>query len=443
VDEQETTAVAATVATVAAVGVRLRPRFRRGAAHGHACSYLRGLLSDAERKNGWQLAEQAGYGQPRAIQRVLDRSVWDADAVRDDLRAYVVDALGDPAGVLVVDETGFLKQGTKSVGVQRQYSGTAGRIENCQVGVFLSYASAKGRAGIDRALYLPQEWTADPARCAAAGVPADITFQTKPQLARAMVERALDAGVPTAWVTADEVYGNDYAFRHALEARAQAYVVAVKRTQTVSTWPPYGPIGQARGCDLVAALPDEAWQRLSCGVGAQGERVYDWAWVPLRPALQAGWIHALLVRRHPTKLEDLAYYLVHAPDGHPADGDGARGRYALDHRRDVQTRQGAGGAGPLRGAVVAGLAPAHDAFAVGTGDPGDGSCPGQGGEPPGDERLVPLSLPELRRLIVRLAAGHPLAAVLHWSRWRRHHQAVARACHIRRRRASLGEKRSL
>ncbi len=316
-DEHETSAVAATVAAVETVGTRLRPRFRRGAAHRHACMYLRGLLSDAERKNGWQLAEQAGYQQPRAIQRVLDRSVWDADAVRDDLRAYVVDALSDPAGVLVVDETGFLKQGTKSVGVKRQYSGTAGRIENCQIGVFLGYASATGRAGIDRALYLPEEWTADPARCAAAGVPPDVRFQTKPQLALAMVDRALDAGVPAAWVTADEVYGNDSRFRGGLEARAQAYVVAVKRTQTVSTWPPYGPPGQAQAGTRVAALPPEAWQRLSCGEGAQGERVYDWACVLLRPALRAGWVHALLARRHPSRLDELAFYLVYAPQGTP------------------------------------------------------------------------------------------------------------------------------
>jgi SRSO17 transposase len=313
-DEQESRVVAATVAAVATVGTRLRPHFRRGTAHGHACAYLRGLLGDAERKNGWQLAEQAGYRQPRAIQRVLDRSVWDADAVRDDLRAFVVDALGAPDGVLVVDETGFLKQGTKSVGVKRQYSGTAGRIENCQIGVFLGYASAHGRAGIDRALYLPQEWAADPARRTTAGVPPHVSFQTKPHLALTMLERALDAGVPAAWVTADEVYGNDFAFRHALERRAQAYVVAVKRTHTVSTWPPYGPPGQARACDLIAARPAAAWQRLSCGDGAQGERVYDWACQRLRPALRAGWMHALLARRHPTNADELAFYLVYAPE---------------------------------------------------------------------------------------------------------------------------------
>src|SRR5436190_1031784 len=186
-DEYETAVVAVTQTAIEAVGSTLRQHFRRGTAHGHACAYLGGLLSGVERKNGWQIAEQAGYAQPRAIQRVLDRSRWDADAVRDALRAFVVEALGSPDGVLVVDETGFLKQGTKSVGVQRQDRGTAGRIENCQIGVFLAYASPKGRAGIDRALYLPREWAADPERRAAAGAPAEVTFQTKPQLAAAML----------------------------------------------------------------------------------------------------------------------------------------------------------------------------------------------------------------------------------------------------------------
>jgi SRSO17 transposase len=161
--------------------------------------------------------------------------------------------------------------------------------------------------------YLPQVWADDPERRAAAGVPAAGAIRTKPQLATALLERALDAGVPAAWVTADEVYGNDYAFRRALEERGQAYVVAVKRTQAVSTWPPYGPIGQAKADAVIAALPTDAWRRLSCGDGAQGERLYDWAYLPLRPATRDGWLHALLVRRHPTRTEELAYYLVHAP----------------------------------------------------------------------------------------------------------------------------------
>lgn len=317
VDGHEARTVARTERAIVGVETRLRPRFRRPGAHRHACAYLRGLLSGVERKNGWQLAEQAGYQQPRSIQRVLDRSVWDAAAVGDDLRTYVVNELGDPEGVLVIDETGFLKQGTKSAGVKRQYSGTAGRIENCQIGVFLGYASGNGRAGFDRALYLPQEWADDPERREAAGIPPEVTFQTKPQLALGMLERALNGGVPAAWVTADEVYGNDGVFRRALEARGQAYVLAVKRTQSVTTWPPHQPIGQHHADTLLVARPPERWQRLSCGEGAQGERLYDWAYIVLRPAERKGWVQGLLVRRSLREAEDLAYYLVHAPEDTP------------------------------------------------------------------------------------------------------------------------------
>jgi SRSO17 transposase len=259
------------------------------------------------------LAEYGGYQHPRTLQRVLDRSAWDADAVRDDLRDQVIEELGDEAGVLVVDETGFLKHGTKSCGVARQYSGTAGRIENCQVGVFLGYASPKGRAGIDRALYLPREWADDPERRTEAGVPEAVAFHTKPWLALDMLARALDTGVPARWVVGDSVYGNDGKLRRALEARGQAYALAVKSTTQPTTWPPYGPPGQVVVADVAAVLEPNEWQRLSCGDGAQGERLYDWAYVPLRPALEDGWVHALVVRRSLTDPDELAYYLVYAP----------------------------------------------------------------------------------------------------------------------------------
>jgi SRSO17 transposase len=304
-------------AEVEAVAARLGPRFRRRAAHGHAGAYLRGLLGEVERKNGWQLAEHAGHRHPRTMQRVLDRSAWGADEVRDDLRGFVTAELGEPGGVLVVDETGFLKKGTKSCGVARQYSGTAGRIEDCQIGVFLGYAGSRGRAGVERALYLPKEWAQEPERRAEAGVPEAVAFRTKPQLALEMIERALDAGLPARWVVADEVYGSDGKFRRALEAGDQGYVLAVKSNEKPTTWPPYAPPGQVAAAEVAAALEPEAWQRLSCGEGAQGERLYDWACVPLRPALRAGWVHALLVRRHPTEPEEVAYYLVYAPAGTP------------------------------------------------------------------------------------------------------------------------------
>jgi SRSO17 transposase len=302
---------------VEALTARLRPHFRRGAGHRHAGEYVQGLLGPVERKNGWQLAEQVGHRHPRTIQRVLDRSAWDADAVRDDLRQQVIVELGDPDGVLVVDETGFLKKGTKSCGVARQYSGTAGRVENCQIGVFLGYASPKGRAGIDRALYLPREWASDRERCEEAGVPETVAFHTKPWLALDMLERALDAGVPARWVVGDSVYGSDGKLRRALEDRGQAYELAVKSTEQPTTWPPYGPPGQVAVADIAAVLEPDDWQRLSCGDGAQGERLYEWAYVPVRPALRDGWVHAVVIRRDLADPDEVAYYLTYAPTDTP------------------------------------------------------------------------------------------------------------------------------
>ncbi len=302
---------------IEALTARLRARFRRGAGHRHAGEYVRGLLGSVERKNGWQLAEHAGHRHPRTIQRVLDRSAWDADAVRDDLRERVIEELGDEDGVLVVDETGFVKKGAKSCGVARQYSGTAGRIENCQIGVFLGYASARGRAGVDRALYLPRAWADDSERRTEAGVPEAVAFRTKPQLALAMIERALDAGVPTRWVVGDSVYGSDGKLRRALEARDQAYALAVKSSEMPTTWPPYAPPGQVTVAAVRESLAPEAWQRLSCGEGAQGERLYDWAHVPVRPALRDGWVHAVVIRRDLTDPDEVSYYLVYAPPDTP------------------------------------------------------------------------------------------------------------------------------
>ena len=218
-------------AKIGTLTARMRPHFRRGAGHRHAGEYVCGLLGPVERKNGWQLAEHAGHQHPRTIQRVLDRSAWDADAVRDDLCEQVIAELGDDDGVLVIDETGFLKKGTKSCGVARQYSGTAGRIENCQIGVFLGYASRYGRALIDRALYLPEGWAKDRGRRTGAGIPEAVMFTTKPKLGLAMLERAHTAGLPFAWVTADSVYGADSALRRWLQAHGLGYVLAVTKAQ--------------------------------------------------------------------------------------------------------------------------------------------------------------------------------------------------------------------
>jgi SRSO17 transposase len=290
---------------------RIGPRFARPEVRRRVAGFLRGLLGEVARKNGWQLAEHAGETTPDGMQRLLTSARWDPGALRDDVRGYVVEQLGDPGGVLVVDETGFLKKGGKSAGVQRQYSGTAGRIENCQVGVFLAYASGKGRALVDRELYLPKEWIADPGRRVEAHVPGQVGFATKPQLAQAMLARALDAGVPAEWVTADEVYGGDARLRAFMEQQDLAYVLAVKATQPLWAHGEQGPAEVPAG-QLVAALPARAWRRLSAGAGAKGPRVYDWARVAL---VRPGWPGRgfwLLVRRRLADGE-LAFYACFAP----------------------------------------------------------------------------------------------------------------------------------
>jgi SRSO17 transposase len=303
------TAITAWTEDFAALVAQIGPRFARSEAREHAAAYLRGLLSPAARKNSWQLAETVGAAAPYGIQQFLYRAAWDPDAVRDDLRAYVVAHLGDPEGVLVVDETGFLKKGTKSAGVQRQYSGAAGRTENCQIGVFLTYAGARGHTFLDRALYLPQSWTDDRARCRAAGIPDEVAFATKPALAQAMLARALDAGVPAAWVTADSIYGDAKYLRVWLEARPIGYVLAVSGKDTVweAGW------RQRRISAYLAAPPAEGWARLSAGDGAKGPRWYDWVRLPLAAPLVAGWRRWVLLRRSVADPSEITAYVCFAP----------------------------------------------------------------------------------------------------------------------------------
>jgi SRSO17 transposase len=257
---------------------RIAGRFARVEPRRRARAFVLGLLSGLRRKNCWTIAEQAGDATPDGMQHLLAAARWDADAVRDDVRAYVVEHLGSADAVLVADETGDVKKGAASAGVQRQYSGTAGRVENCQVAVFLSYASPAGHALIDRELYLPRSWTADPARCAAAGIPEGTAFATKPKLARRMIARALDAGTPAAWVTGDEVYGADPGLRADLERRRTGYVLAVAASHQVVT-----AAGPCQARKIAACLPRRAWQRYSAGEGAKGHRYYDWAWVAIDP----------------------------------------------------------------------------------------------------------------------------------------------------------------
>jgi SRSO17 transposase len=281
--------------------------FPRSEPRQRALAYLKGLLSPVERKNSWQIAEQAGDPAPYAVQHLLGRAQWSADAVRDDLRSYVVEHLAHSDGVLILDETGFLKKGSKSAGVARQYSGTAGRIENCQIGVFLVYASSKGRTFLDRELYLPKAWTEDAQRCKAAAIPEEVKFATKLQLGRRMLHRAFAADVKAKWVCGDSVYGNDSQMRSWLDQRRQAYVLGV--TAQLRLWTD-GQRQWAR--DVVRGWADSKWERLSCGAGSKGERVYEWAHMVIRKC-ENGWQRWLLARRSLSDCNEVSYYVVGGP----------------------------------------------------------------------------------------------------------------------------------
>jgi SRSO17 transposase len=304
-----------------AVGGRLSVHFARSEVRQRAQDYVRGLLSEAERKNSWQLAEVAGNATPYGIQHLLGRASWDADALREDLREYVIEHMADSESTLIVDETGFIKKGTNSVGVKRQYTGTVGKRENCQVGVFLAYASCRGQAFIDRELYLPEEWAEDKERRERAGVPDEVGMRTKPELAKEMLGRALvEGGVKASWVVADSVYGDSRRLGMFLEEREQPYVLALSGKAHV-----WSGFYQHRVSTLLDALPEgelqsgeiaeeeeeeEGWKRLSAGEGSKGPRLYDWLRLPLNPPLQEDFQRWILVRRSIEDPEDLNAYTV-------------------------------------------------------------------------------------------------------------------------------------
>ncbi|WP_138968789.1 IS701 family transposase [Streptomyces sp. YIM 121038] len=291
--------------------LRIGHRFGRADLRRRMRDYVRGLLAPVSRKNGWQLAEFAGHHTPDGFQRLLNAANWDADDVRDDLQAYVAEHLGVDGGVLVIDDTGFVKKGTTSAGVQRQYSGTAGRTENCQIGVFAAYATTRGRALVDQELYLPKSWTEDRERCRAAKVPDERGFATKGELAKRLVLRALASDLPLAWVAADSAYGQEGRFRRLIEQSGLGYVLAVPKSQQV-----FGP----RIDYLFAQAPGEAWETISCGDGAKGPRRYHWAALELptvaefdcqgEAPVRRRWA---LARRSISKSQEIAYFLAYAP----------------------------------------------------------------------------------------------------------------------------------
>jgi len=410
-------------------------RFARVETRRRVRGFLLGLLADLPRKNCWSIAEHAGDGDPHGMQHLLGRASWDTDEVRDDLREYVSTGLGDSDAVLVVDETGDVKKGTATVGVARQYTGTAGRVENAQVAVYLTYAGARGHAMIDRELYLPQSWTSDPDRCAAAGVPDDIEFATKPALAAGMLVRAFNAGVPARWVAGDEVYGADPGLRAELEARRVGYVLAIGCDRRIRT--AAGPI---RADTLAAGVPKRVWQRLSAGPGAKGQRYYDWAWIahpdpagaadPADPTDDQCWW--LLIRRH-RRTGELAFYRCYSPALVPLrelvrvagrrwtvqeSFQAAKGLAGLDEH---QVRRWTSWQRWTLLAMVA-----HALLAV--------IAANEHPDQPVPAGLIPLTCNEIRRLftIYVTEPSRTIACPLAWSTWRRRHQHRARTSHYQR-----------
>lgn len=416
---------------------RVAGRFGRVEPRRRARAFVEGLLSGLSRVNCWSIAEHAGASTPDGMQHLLARASWDHDGAGRDLRDYVVEHLGQDDGVLVVDETGDVKKGTATVGAQRQYTGTAGRIENAQVAVYLVYASERGHAFVDRELYLPRSWTDDQARCAAAGVPNGTEFATKPALAQQMIAAALDAGTPCAWVTGDEVYGNAPRLRADLVQRRVGYVLAVAKNHRITT-----RTGTHQAEQLAARLPKQSWRRLSAGRGAKGQRVYDWARIETTDPAVTGMTgargrHWLLIRRS-IRTGELAYYRAYAPRRvtlatlvrvagrrwtvEEAFQSGKELAALDEHQVRTWTSW-------RRWTLLAMLAHAFLSVIAAT-QP----------DPAHDDGLIALTRNEIRRLFNTLTAALPAHDILHrlnWSRWRRRHQARARACHYRRQEAQL------
>ena len=409
---------------------RIAPRFARHEPLRHASELVLGMVSGLDRKNCWTIAEHRGDSTPDGLQHLLGRAKWDAEAVRDDLRDYVVDAFGDSGAVLVVDETGDVKKGLHSVGVSRQYTGTAGRIENAQVAVYLTYAAPRGHALIDRGLYLPKSWTEDIERCDNAGIPDDKRgFATKPALARTLIARAVQAKVPAAWVAGDEVYGADPALRAAIRGHGLGYVLAVAANRRMPT--AAGPI---RVDAIPAMLPKRAWQKHSAGAGAHGPRIYSWAWAALQPEDDTNpGHHHLLIRRNDATGE-LAYLRCYSPRPTTLHAlvsvagqrwrieesfQAAKGLTGIDQH---QVRRWASW---HRWTTLAMLA--HAFLAVATATERDHT--------PTPTGLITLTVNEFRRLFdaLLLTTHYTIATLLAWSRWRRRHQYRARLSHYSRR----------
>lgn len=421
---------------------RIAPRFARPEPRRRALAYLQGILSDTERKNGWQLAEHAREARPDGMQRLLARSVWDTDGVRDDLCSYTLEQLGQESAILAIDETSFPKRGQKSAGVGFQYCGTTGQVQNCQVGVFLSYVTAKGHALIDRELYLPLDWCEDRDRRRAAGIPESVRFQTKPELAVQMIERLWKAAVPISWVVADTVYGGNLDLRTWLETHQYSYVLAVACNE------PVGILtldGQRRRVEVweVEALRLGAldWQRLSMSEGTKGPRLFDWAAVAMLHRWEDDGRHWVLIRRSLTDPNEKAYYFVFAPKAttlpEMVAAIGARWHIeedfenakdlGLDHY-EVRSFTGWYRHITLVLLALAFLTGISATERFSTSLPAPSSLLAR-------PAVLALTVPEVRHLLARLIwpASLSVHRVLAWSWWRRCHQSRACYYHTKRR----------
>lgn len=418
---------------------RIAPRFARPEPRWRALHYLQGVMSETPRKNGWQLAEHAREATPYGMQRLLSQAVWDADLVRDDLRTYVLEQLGARDAILVIDETSFPKRGKKSAGVQVQYCGTTGQIENCQVAVFLDYVTARGHALIDRELYLPEKWTNDRQRCQEAGIPETVGFQTKCELAREMVERIHHVQMPISWVVADTVYGSNLDLRTWLENHGYPYVLAVACNEPVGIQSDAGR-KQVEVRQVEAELLNvQDWQRLSMSKGTKGPRLFDWACVPILHHWEEDGCHWLLIRRCIDDPSEKAYYFVFAPPGTPLQemvkAIGARWRI----EEDFETSKDLGldqyevrcFTGWYRHITLVMLA--HAFLAVMCTKTRDSTANTSCSSSP--LSVAPLTIPEMRHLLATLIwpPARNTGQVLSWSWWRRRHRGMASYFHTKRR----------
>ncbi len=461
--EESTTTVADVwrwTKTLEKLHARIAPYFARPEPRRRALAYLQGILSETSRKNGWQLAEHAGERTPYGMQRLLSSAVWDVARVRDELRTYVLEQLGTDQAIVAIDETSFPKAGSKSAGVGNQYCGTTGHVQNCQVGVFLSYITARGHSLIDRELYLPSQWTQDAARRQEAGIPQTVGFQTKPELARAMLQRLGDAQIPIGWVVADSVYGENLDLRLWLQAQGYAYVPEVHCDEEVGIVVPDG----RRRLVQVAEVPDlllsePSWQRLSMSEGTKGPRLFDWACVPILHRWQQDRQHWLLLRRSVTDAADLRYYLVFAPATTTLEQmvQACGGRWHIEE--DFENGKDLGldhyevrsWIGWYRHITLVMLA-----LAFLTGICAQPQAPSLAGVAPESlasqeresaadvPRLLGLTVPEIRHLLAHLIwpALTSVSLVLAWSGFRRYHRSWASYYHRQRRRLRQSGARS-